>query len=525
MPSFLLKAVLCCIVFTMSFTVSACHCHAAGTDSFYASLPAPAAPYFASITLKGASVLVKEELSVVHEGKEAYIRLLLPKDASGMQFKVHNALVGGTEQKNISLPASPAGNPAGNDASSPYAELLAQKNSLSAEILWLSTKVRQAENSTAAKVSDDIQAACTRLTEAKAELEEVSKSLAQEKAPETVWQLVTLRLASADSLKKAKVSYSYNLPGCSWKPVYTINCTPSQDKPVTVRLEAVISQTSGTDWKNTEIQLVNGSTGSAVLPAIRQWQIGSAMEEDGAATPMPARLGAPAAKMALQRDEEDEAAPDFLGSNASASHDSGGAYVTWKPVLTGLGAGTSRVLLAESAWQEKLFWTARPLNNDARVYICAEHVLAPGEAMWPAGSMQLHVDGIYAGQGTFAPRNGKIFLSFGNDPRVTLTAQAEPRQKGQNGFIGTKQIWKWGWTYTVRNDRDREIDLRVERPLPVSTNKDIEVAFAGTPKPQEDQQEKKLVWTAKVPAGSATTIQHDVRVTAPKDMKMYPVEP
>ena len=505
--SSLLTAVLCCIFFSLS----------ASADSFFASLPAPAVPYLASITGKGASVLAKEEQPVVHEGKTACIRILLPKDARDLQVSVHNALVGDTVQKTVSLPA-------GRDATSLYAELLAQKNRLSAEILWLTTKISQAENSTAAKTGDDIQAACTRLTEARAELEEVSKSLAEEKAPETVWQLVTLRLVNADALQKAEVSYSYNLPGCSWKPVYTINCTPSEKKPVVVRLEAVISQTSGMDWKDTAIQLVSGNTGSAVLPALRQWHIGSAMESDGPASPMTARLGAPAAKMALANDEE-EAAPDFLGSSAAASADTGKGYAVWKPVLKGLATGTSRILLAESAWQEKIFWTARPLSSDTKVYICAEHTLTPEEAVWPDGSMQLHVDGIYAGQGTFAPRNGKIFLSFGNDPRVTLTAQAEPRKKGRSGLVGSKQVWEWGWTYTVRNDRDREIAVRVERPLPVSTNKDIEVSFAGTPAPKEDQQEKKLVWNADVPAGSDVSIQHSVKATAPKDMKMYPVEP
>ena len=516
--SFLLKAVLCCIFFSMS----ASHVLAANAgspaDSFFAGLPAPAAPYLASITSKGASILAKEEQNVLHEGKEASVRLLLPKDARDMQFRVHNALVGGIEQKTVSLPA-------GNDAPSLYAELLAKKNRLSAEILWLSTKISQAENSAAAKAGDDIQAACTRIVAARAELEEVSKSLAEEKAPESVWQLVTLRLVNADSLKKAQVSYSYNLPGCSWKPVYTINCTPEGNKPVSVRLEAVISQTSGIDWKETEIQLVSGNTGSAVLPAIRQWHIGSAMETDGPARPMTARLGAPAARMALSNNDEEEADPDFVGSSASAAADTGKGFMAWKPVLKGLAAGTSRVLLAESAWQEKLFWTARPLSSDAKVYICAEHTLAPEEAMWPDGAMQLHVDGIYAGQGTFAPRNGKILLSFGNDPRVTLTAQAEPRKKGRTGLIGTRQVWEWGWTYTVRNDRDREIDLRVERPLPVSTNKDIEIAIEGTPKPEQDQKEKKLVWKAAVPAGSAVSIQHSVKATAPKDMEMYPTEP
>ncbi len=508
----LLAGMLTC----MFLQLSASTCQAAEADNVFKDLPAPCAPYLAKITAKGASLLAKEEQGVLHEGKESFVRLLLPKDASNMQFRVENAIVADIAEKNISLPAKA-------DSSSMYSALLARKNKLSAEILWLMTKITQAQNSTAGKISEEIQADCTRMAQAQAELDEVSKSLASEKEPERVWKLVTLRLLKADALKKAEISYSYHLGSCSWKPVYTMSCTPSAPKPITARLEAVISQTSGMDWKETEIQLINGNAGSAILPDLRQWHIGSAAES--AASPMPAALGAPRAKMMALNDTDEEAAPDFAGSSASASADTGGSYVVWKPVIQGLSAGTSRVLLTEGSWQEKLFWTARPLNNDARVYICAEHTLSAEEAVWPEGTMQLSVDGTYAGQGYFRPRDGKIFLSFGNDPRVTLTAQSEPRKKGQQGFIGAKQVWEWGWTYTVRNDRESDIEVRIERPLPVSTNKDVAVSFSGTPAPREDQKEKKLVWTATVPARSATSIQHAVKATAPKDMEMYPVEP
>ncbi len=500
----------------MFFQLSAVTGQAAEAENVFRGLPAPCAPYLAKITARGASVLVQEEQNVLHEGKETFVRLLLPKDASNMQFRVENAIVADTAEKNVSLPA-------GEDSSSLYAALLARKNKLSAEILWLMTTITQAQNSTAGKISEEIRADCTRLAEAQAEMDEISKSLASEKEPERVWKLVTLRLLKGDSLKKAEVSYSYHLAGCSWKPVYTMSCTPSAQKPVAVRLEAVISQTSGMDWNKTEIQLINGNAGSATLPDLRQWHIGSAAESAG--SPMPAALGAPRTRMMALNDNDEESAPDFAGSSASASADTGGSYVVWKPVIQGLSAGTSRVLLTEGTWQDKLFWTARPLNNDARVYICAEHTLSAEEAVWPDGAMQLNVDGTWAGQGYFRPRDGKIFLSFGNDPRVTLTAQSEPRKKGQQGFIGAKQVWEWGWTYTVRNDRENEIEIRIERPLPVSTNKDVAVTFSGTPAPQEDQKEKKLVWTAKVPARSATSVQHAVKATAPKDMEMYPVEP
>ena len=167
---------------------------------------------------------------------------------------------------------------------------------------------------------------------------------------------------------------------------------------------------------------------------------------------------------------------------------------------------------------------ARPLNSDARVFLCAEHVLAAGE-IWPRGEMDMSVDGVSVGRGDFNPRLGRVRFSFGPDPRVRLTAVTEPRKSGSEGLIAQKKVWEWAWTYTVRNDRETGVTVRVERPVPQSVNKDVVVEYTGKPVPQEDKDEKKLVWTLGLKPHSEASVSHSVRVTAPKDSDISPVAP
>jgi len=77
----------------------------------------------------------------------------------------------------------------------------------------------------------------------------------------------------------------------------------------------------------------------------------------------------------------------------------------------------------------------------------------------------------------------------------------------------------------VRNDRETGVTVRVERPVPQSADKDVTVEYTGKPVPQEDKDEKKLVWTLGLKPHSEASVSHSVRVTAPKDSDVSPVAP
>jgi hypothetical protein len=117
-----------------------------------------------------------------------------------------------------------------------------------------------------------------------------------------------------------------------------------------------------------------------------------------------------------------------------------------------------------------------------------------------------------------------VFLAFGNDPRVRLTAKTEPRKSGTEGFIGKTRIWDWAWSYTVRNDRDQAVNVSVERPCPKSVHKDVTVEYSGAPSPV--LEDNVLKWKLQVAPHSESVVKHAVKVTAPEKLEIVtPVSP
>ena len=465
-------------------------------------------PSKALISPGGASLTGTAVLPVNRNGGAPSVSVLLPDGAQSVVLGVRGHQIARVTRADVPFEAT-------GRVSSEGRDIRARLAALNGRLAFLDARVREL-----VKTPDGGNA--EKLCQ---EREQLKLQISDLKALEKKYQdgshtglLVTAVLAGSVSEESVTVSCSYLLPGCSWKPVYSADCAPGKDGKGTlsVRLEGVVRQFSGIDWTGCDITLVSKSAEAVDLPPLRTWIIG----DSGYGAPMRASMNL------MAKADSDVSAPEeaAVGAAAPVRQDSQGSYVTWKPSMKGLQEGESRILLAEARWQEDLTWVARPLNADARVFLCAEHVLAPGE-IWPRGEMDMSVDGVSVGRGDFSPRLGRVRFSFGPDPRVKLTAVTEPRKSGSEGIIAQKKVWEWAWTYTVRNDRETGVTVRVERPVPQSVSKDVVVEYTGKPVPQEDKDEKKLVWTLSLKPHSEASVNHGVRVTAPKDTDISPVAP
>lgn len=490
--------------------------------SFCASVSAPAPraaevpgsgavlqPSKVLISPGGASLTGTAVLPVNRDGGVPSVSVLLPDGARSVVLEVKGCRIARVTR--ASVPFEPTGS-----VSSEGRDIRARLAELNGRLAFLDARVRELvktpDGGNAEKLFQDREQLKLQINDLKA-LEKKYQD-----GPHT-GLLVTAALAGSVSEDRVTVSCSYLLPGCSWNPVYSADCAPGKDGKGTlsVRLEAVVRQFSGIDWTDCDVTLVSKSAEAADLPPLRTWIIG---DSGYGGAPMRASMNL------MAREDSVGSAPEEAEAKTAppVRQDSQGSYVTWKPAMKGLQEGESRILLAEAGWQEDLTWVARPLNADARVFLCAEHVLAPGE-IWPRGEMDMSVDGVSVGRGDFNPRLGRVRFSFGPDPRVRLTAVTEPRKSGSEGLIAQKKVWEWAWTYTVRNDRETGVTVRVERPVPQSADKDVSVEYTGKPVPQEDKDEKKLVWTLGLKPHSEASVSHSVRVTAPKDSDVSPVAP
>ena len=468
--------------------------------------PVAAQPQKVLVTYNGASVLAQASVPVQKDGKNAFFTLLLPEDASDVTLHAEGHEISRIAEGTAMLPTA-------TPASDMRARLLLEKSVLDGRVSALKAQAKEIfkDPSKTAKV-EELYAA---VASAEARIEHINAALKRFPAQKATGRLVTAVLADAPSQATIKVACGYTLSSCGWTPSYAIDCVPGKDGmgEISVRLEANVVQRSGMDWAEAELTLVSADTGATGLPNLHSWVVGEEHVYRSNRREME-----DAAPMAME-----EASPRMRKAAApQAQAHTSGSYASWTPYAKGLKQGENRVLIASDTWKERLVWRARPLNRDARVFLTCEHEF-DGKAYWPAGPARLSVEGVAVGQTSFAPAKGKVLVSFGPDPRVTLAAATEPRKSGTEGFIGTKKIWEWAWTYTVRNDRETPVSLRIERPLPQSADK--EVLVEHTEEPAARTEDKALVWELACAPRKSVAIRHGVKVTAPEKKDLSPSAP
>ena len=474
------------------------------------TLPPLASPARAVLSPSLATLFVRASIPVEMIDGSPCIRILLPANAADLQISLDGARI--LRMSRRAVIGAPDGGLSRERTrmEKEIAELEGRSKAILARIEYGAEDISR---------GIDIQALYVENASIKKQIKTLQDMLKAYPESSERRTLVTAALSEQPG-SSVDAEYSYKIPDCSWRPEYNIACSPQKDGKgtISVRLEALVEQSSCFDWNGTEIQLVTTGTGSSVRPpSLRSWNIG----QEAAQVRERSRAledGAVGAMMA--------AAPMMERKNAPvkpAVADLSGAFASWIPAMKGLAQGESRILLHSAEWKEDIVWKVRPLNSDARVFLCAEHELETDVA-WPAGPSRLSLDGAAIGTDTFSPRKGRVALSFGHDPRVQLLARTEPRKSGTQGFIGKDKIWEWAWQYTVRNDRETPVRVQVERPLPRSVNKDVKVEYTSAPPAREGKAE--LVWEMEVPPHQSAVIGHGVKVTAPEKLPILtPVAP
>ncbi|MBP3730195.1 MAG: DUF4139 domain-containing protein [Mailhella sp.] len=473
-------------------------------------LPPLTSPAKAVIAPSLATLFVQADIPVEMIDGAPCIRVLLPSNAQDFQIQLDNSQILRTSQRAV------IGMPEG-ELSRERARIESEIAALEGKIAAISAKISYAAEDISRGI--DIQALHIELSAAQQRVKTLKNTL--KSYPEKLEQRTLFTAAvTSDAGSKVSAAYSYKVPDCTWHPEYKIDCFPRPDGKGTikVRLEAVVEQTSCFDWKNTEIQLVTTGAGAVRQPSLRSWNIGHEAEE----------------KRSMARYAMEDSAPMMMAAgNAAPARsktpakpavaDISGTFASWTPVMRGLPQGDSRILLNSADGEEDIVWKVRPLNRDARVFLCAEHELEKN-IVWPEGRARLSLDGAAIGTDDFTPRKGKVSLSFGTDPRVQLAAKTEPRKSGTQGFIGKDKIWEWAWQYTIRNDRETPVNVAVERPLPKSVNKEVKVEY--TTVPQAKAEDARLVWELNIPPHQSAVIEHGVKVTAPEKLPIItPVAP
>lgn len=323
-------------------------------------------------------------------------------------------------------------------------------------------------------------------------------------------QKVLLELQDAGA--SVVVRYRYTLPDCGWQPRYIFDAIPDETgvgAKVRVRLEASVRQFSGMDWRKSRLFLALRPHDVVAPPELPQWIVDEA----------PA-VGAPR-KMYFRASA---ASPDGAAAPQNAVLRADRQDARWEVAVPGLPQGESVVTLRDEVWTAALERVARPDEDDGRVWLTAVAEL-PAGSVWPAGEAAFQLEGIPAGEHTFAVKDGRARLFFGVDPRVTVSVLADGRRRGEAGIVNRRRQWSWAWEYTVNNGRPTPVQVRLESPCPHIVDRNVNVTYDDTPKAGIDEKNNCLFWLLDVPAEGKADVRHGLTITAPVDKKINPVAP
>lgn len=344
-------------------------------------------------------------------------------------------------------------------------------------------------------------------------LETLRQQLDQLPLSPEMGQRVTIALRKPIKDKNLKVTYSYQLQNCGWRPVYSFDAKTGNGKSneTAVRLMAEIWQLSGIDWQNAQITLISRGEGPREPSPLKKWVV------DSQATPAP--LPAPIARQAAGRAMMMAAEADAAPMAPPVVHDSSAVFARWSLAVRGLPEGRSRLLIVEDIWKTSLQWLARPTTGDSRVWLMGKYTL-PAEQSWPDGSAEFCVDGQGVGQGFFTPRGGEATLYFGPDPRVHINVIVNSRRRGESGFLEKSRTWTWAWTYVLTNTHKSQVSVRLERPMPMIVDQGVTVTYNDAPPSQQVADEQMLLWNVDVPGEGKAEVKHSVTITSSKEIPM-----
>lgn len=507
--SFLRLAIIACALCYMGFG-QAVLASAAGLTA----QATPMAPVSALLSPDGGRLDVEESLPVESRDGISCVSFVLPGEAENLDVRVAGQAIA----RWTSLPQALE---RGGDLARLRDDLLAEQAKLSGNLesvkarlgLW-TTQPEKASLQELEQRDVRMRVVIPVLSGEQMEIERrlalVTQELGSLPVSPALGRMVTVYLAKP-ATGKLKVSYSYTLRNCWWRPLYSFDAQPDKGE-VAVRFEAEVSQLTGMDWRQTRVSLSSHGAGPREPAPLREWIVDSNIKPKAMSN-----LVSPRVRQAELM--QDNAAPVF----APVVADSEGVYAVWTPESNGLPEGMSRLFIAADTWKTPLQWLARPTVGDGRVWLTALHETAPEKA-WPTGQADFSVDGRPSGQGTFSLKDGKAELFFGPDPRVSVLTVRD-RQRGESGFIAKSRNWTWAWTYRLTNGHNKEIMVRIERPAPQIVDQAVSVKFDDTPEAREDKARHMLYWDVKVAAGGAAEVKHAVTISSPTELPLLPDAP
>jgi uncharacterized protein (TIGR02231 family) len=324
----------------------------------------------------------------------------------------------------------------------------------------------------------------------------------------------TLAISVAASNAGA-VRASYHVTNAGWQPVYRASLDSARSR-VELERQAIVTQSTGEDWRGVSLKLSTGLPRSATIVDPATWQL--VIRPPAELYDQARQLAAesPAARLRAQtaspRSDQPQVITETQTQHATEFEVSG------KVDVPADGRQVSVSLTRQSV----------PVTQKVRVVPrrdLAATVTAEAErpdGVWLPGDVQLYRDGAYIGS-TFwqAHAKDRLVLPFGRDDRVHVSVNRVKNRTGSAGFVGSRAERQIADLYTITSRHKASVELLLLEASPVAVSGRISVDAVFEPKPKIDNWEDRrgvVAWERSLAPGETLKFVADYTITYPKDV-------
>lgn len=375
------------------------------------------------------------------------------------------------------------------------------------------------------ELTDEIAKVNDEVTAKKKEIKRLRTELyggQEEKGEQAQRPVLLLRLASTQA-GPVKLSVNYISQGAYWNPQYEIR-SEGTDTPLRLTTRATLRQTTGVEWKNVKLSLVNGTpTSHNQLPELEPWFIhlaspanamkksGYVVEDDRIVTAM--------ANYSVENEvaydaDEDESEPVGAGFEMESNQFSVSCEVA-TPYTIRSGQAETLVTLTQQQIPAEYQYIAAP-NMSPEAYLVArvkdfsQYGLISAPATVVFDNMQVGRTYLDA-----AEQEGTLTVTLGVDPRIIIKREEVKDKTGQK-FLSSTAERTLTYDLQLKNSKREPIKLEIRDRYPLTTNDAVHVELLQSSGATVDSEKGYMSWEVELASGESKSLRVSYKVKYPK---------
>ncbi len=338
---------------------------------------------------------------------------------------------------------------------------------------------------------------------------------------------IVVSLKALSTIENAIIEVSYLLNKASWTPFYDIRVKDTKS-PLQLVSKAYISQATGEDWKNVVLKLSTANPNeNGIKPELIPIYLGYQVPKVYSTT----KQKSSALNIRGSRADESAYYQDRVRTQGEAASDaevdfSGGISNTVQTEINTEFNVTSAYTIPSDNNPHQVDLTVNNLDAhyaygtvpklDKIAFVTAK-VSGNDLVNQISGEANVYFDGTFTGKTYInGTTSDSLLLSLGKDKRIQIQRNLL-KDFSSKSFSGGSKKELNTWEISIRNTRKEPITIVVEDQIPVSTDKEIEIALLNNGGAEYDETTGKLKWTVTLDGEKSNTLKFSFEVKYPKE--------